>query len=183
VSDYHFFLLAAAMTALVAAFIDLRTGHIPNGLTLGALAVAPIAHFVVTVLRTHSASAATMSLGASLLGAALSAVLPLMMYRSLGLGGGDVKLFAAIGALAHAGVGLHAETYAFVFGMVWALVVVTRSGRLASTFGNVAALVSTPLRRSTESREVRREPMTPIPFGPAILAGTVFAAVMCWRGR
>jgi prepilin peptidase CpaA len=106
-----------------------------------------------------------------------------MMYRSLGLGGGDVKLFAAIGALTNAGVGLRAETYAFVFGMVWALLVVARSGRLASTFGNVATLVTAPLRRSAERPQVRSEQMTPIPFGPAILAGTVFAAVMCWRAR
>jgi prepilin peptidase CpaA len=151
VSDYQFFLLAAAITALVAAGIDLRTGHIPNRLTLGALAVAPIAHGAATALRTHSASAAAVSLGASLLGATLCALLPLMMYRSLGLGGGDVKLFAAIGALTNAGVGLRAETYA--------------------------------LRRSAESPQVRSEQMTPIPFGPAILAGTVFAAVMCWRAR
>jgi prepilin peptidase CpaA len=183
VSDYHFFLLAAAMTALVAAFIDLRTGHIPNGLTLGALAVAPIAHGVATAVRTHSASAAAVSLGASLLGATLCALLPLMMYRSLGLGGGDVKLFAAIGSLTNAGVGLRAETYAFVFGMVWALFIVARSGRLASTFGNVATLVTGPLRRGADRHQVPREHMTSLPFGPAIFAGTVLAAAICWRVR
>jgi prepilin peptidase CpaA len=183
VSDYQLFLLAAAITALVAAGIDLRTGHIPNGLTLGVLAVAPIAHGTATALRTHSASAAAVSLGASLLGATLSALLPLMMYRSLGLGGGDVKLFAAIGALTNAGVGLRAETYAFVFGMVWALLVVARSGRLASTFGNVATLVTGPLRRGADRREVPREQMTSLPFAPAIFAGTVLAAAICWRMR
>jgi prepilin peptidase CpaA len=106
-----------------------------------------------------------------------------MMYRSLGLGGGDVKLFAAIGSLTNAGVGLRAETYAFVFGMVWALFIVARSGRLASTFGNVATLVTGPLRRGADRHQVPREHMTSLPFGPAIFAGTVLAAAICWRVR
>jgi prepilin peptidase CpaA len=180
-SAYHFFLVAASMTALVAAAVDFRTGHIPNGITVGALLAGPVAHAAVGVFTRHSAAAAAQGLAASLMGAACCAVLPLALFRSAGLGGGDVKLFAAMGALLGAMVGLHAETYAFVFGMVWALVVVAREGRLAATMGNVAALARAPMNEPAERREAARARMTAIRFGPAIFLGTVFAAVMCWR--
>jgi prepilin peptidase CpaA len=180
VSAYHFFLVVAAMTALVAAALDFRTGHIPNGITVGALLLGPLAHAAVGAATRHSAVGGVQGLVASLVGAACCAVLPLAMYRSAGLGGGDVKLFAAMGALLGTMVGLHAETYAFVFGMVWAIVVVARSGKLASTLGNVAALVRAPINRPADERRVAKEKMTSIRFGPAIFLGTVFAAFMCW---
>ncbi len=182
-TGYHFFLVAAAVIALSAAVVDARTGHIPNALTLGALAVAPCAHAVVAALHSHSASAAARSAGFSVVGAILCAILPLAMYRSAGLGGGDVKLFAAIGALANGFVGLHAETYAFVFGMVWALVVVARSGRLAATLRNVASLVGAPLSRPAGEKNGPAPSMTSMPFGPAILVGTLLADAMLWSGR
>jgi prepilin peptidase CpaA len=180
-SAYHFFLIAASMTALVAAAIDFRTGHIPNGVTVSALLLGPVARAGVGIATQHSAAAAAQGLVSSLMGAACCAALPLALFRSAGLGGGDVKLFAAMGALLGAMVGLHAETYAFVFGMVWALVVVVRGGRLASTLGNIAALVRAPMNEPAEKRRAAREKMTSIRFGPAIFLGTVFATVMCWR--
>ena len=96
-TSYHFFLMAAVVVALAAAYVDARTGHIPNALTLGPLAVAPLAHALVTAVHTHAAALALRSLGFSVLGALLCALLPLAMYRSAGMGGGDVKLFAAVG--------------------------------------------------------------------------------------
>lgn len=190
-TTYHFFLIAAVVVTLVAAVVDHRTGHIPNPLTLGPLAAAPLAHAFVNAAHTHSAVLSLRSLGFSLLAALLCALLPLAMYRSAGMGGGDVKLFAAVGAITNIIVGLHALTYAFVFGMIWALVLAARTNRLATTFGNVAALVGAPLRarahahaREAGTAEASPGPaMTRMPFGPAIFLGTVTAAVMLWSAK
>ncbi len=188
-TTYHFFLIAAVVVTLVAAVVDHRTGHIPNPLTLGPLAVAPLVHAFVTAAHTHSAVLSVRSLGFSLLAALLCALLPLAMYRSAGMGGGDVKLFAAVGAITNVFVGLHALTYAFVFGMVWALVLAARTNRLATTFGNVAALIGAPLRTRVAGDGVAgaeaapRPGMTRMPFGPAIFLGTLTAAVMLWSAK
>jgi prepilin peptidase CpaA len=186
-TSYHFFLMAAVVVALAAAYVDARTGHIPNALTLGPLAVAPIAHALVTAVHAHAAALAVRSLGFSVLGALLCALLPLAMYRSAGMGGGDVKLFAAVGAITDVIVGLHALTYAFVFGMIWALGVAARTNRLATTFGNVAALVGAPLRARSGNPGAAEAPprpaMTRMPFGPAIFLGTLTAAVLLWSSK
>jgi prepilin peptidase CpaA len=182
-TSYHFFLVAAVVISLVSAIVDARTGHIPNGVTFGALAVAPLVHASTAFLHTHSAHAAARSLGFSLLGAVLCALLPLAMYRSAGLGGGDVKLFAAIGATTDAFVGLHAQTYAFVCGMILALVVAARSGRLAATFGNVVALVTSTSRPRAGGEPAARPVLTRMPFGPAIFLGTAFASVVLWGAK
>jgi prepilin peptidase CpaA len=187
-TSYHFFLIAAVVVTLAAAYVDARTGHIPNSVTLGPLAVAPLAHALVTAAHTHAATPAVRSLGFSVLGALFSALLPLALYRSAGMGGGDVKLFAAVGAITNVVVGLHALTYAFVFGMVWALIVAARTNRLATTFGNVAALVGSPLRRPKGGGGAAAEgppgpAMTRMPFGPAIFLGTLTAAVLLWSSK
>ena len=192
-TNYHFFLIAAVVVTLVAAVVDARTGHIPNPLTLGPLAVAPLAHAFVTAVHSHSAALSARGLAFSLLAALLCALLPLAMYRSAGMGGGDVKLFAAVGAMTNVVVGLHALTYAFVFGMVLALVLAARANRLATTFGNVAALVVAPLRAKgivgtagasgTGTEASPRPAMTRMPFGPAIFLGTLTAAVALWSSK
>lgn len=164
-----FFLVAVAV-ALLAALLDARTGHIPNWLTLGTLALAPLAKVVV--------SPSPGTFGLALLGAALCAVLPWLVYRAGGMGGGDVKLFAAVGALLQPVVSLHAVTYAFLVGAAWATVSLARQGRLALVFGNAARLVGS--RFGARAVPPRHE-MTELRFGFAISLGTLSAVLVCWR--
>src|SRR5262245_17655393 len=94
--------------AAVAAVIDHRTGLIPNWLTLPVLAIAPLFGLVVS---PHHALAALVGIG-------LCGLCPYLMFRMRALGGGDVKLLAALGGLGGATLGLETQLYSFVVAMV-----------------------------------------------------------------
>ena len=170
-SASQYFFLVALGVAFVAALLDARTGHIPNWLTLGSLVLAPLAKALIF--------ASFAALGIALIGAALGALLPWLVYRAGGMGGGDVKLFAAVGALLQPLASLHAVTYAFVAGAAWAIVLLVRQGRVRLVLGNAARLYTARLGAAAapSSRE-----MTELRFGPAIFIGTLLAVVACWRG-
>ena len=83
-----------AITAM-AAVTDYRTGRIPNWLTLPPLVVGPLLHFV---------SGGPTGLLGALVAIAVCGLVPYLMFRCGAIGGGDVKLFAAMGALCVASV-------------------------------------------------------------------------------
>ncbi|AKU94082.1 hypothetical protein AKJ09_00746 [Labilithrix luteola] len=182
-TGYHLLLLVAATVSAGAAWTDWRTGHIPNWLSFGALAGAPALHAVLTVLEGGSSTDAGRAVFASLLGAFACGILPYLLFRRDALGGGDVKLFAAMGALCRPVVGFHAETYAFIVGMIFALVMVGLQGKLRTTFGNVASLLKPPAGRHEGAFVVDPSgpQMTSFRFAPSIFVGVCIAAALDWR--
>jgi prepilin peptidase CpaA len=181
VNAHHVFLASMVAACAVGALVDLRTGNIPNWLTLGLIAIAPLSHAAVAWSARHSWTAALMALAASLGGAVVSAMLPLFLYRVGGLGLGDVKLFAAIGATCGAFVGLYAQTYAYVLAMVYALALVAYRGKLAATLSNVRGLVTSRAAKVDGGPSAPRTSFTEVRFGPAIAAGMCVAAWAQWR--
>ena len=177
---HHVFLATMVLACAVGALVDLRTGEIPNWLTLGLLGAAPLGHAAVAWSVRHSWAAASMALAASLGGAVVSAMLPLFLYRVGGLGLGDVKLFAAIGGTCGVFVGLYAQTYAYVLAMVYALALVAWRGKLAVTLSNVRGLVD-PRARAAAGPTGERPSFTEVRFGPALAAGMCVAAGAQWR--
>lgn len=166
-SPNHYFSVAAVVVALAAALFDLR-GVIPDWLTLGTLALAPFSKSLIL--------GGFAPFGLALLGAASCALLPVLLYRAGGMGSGDVKLLAAIGALLPPLVGLHAVTYAFLVAGVWAIVLLARQGRLAAGLGNAARLFSSGLPPASA-----RAGMSALRFGPPAFLGTLLAVLVCWR--
>src|SRR5262249_26106796 len=118
------------------------------------------------------------AMGFCLLGAVGSALLPLLLLRVGGLGMGDVKLFAAIGATCGALVGLYAQTYAYVLALPYALVIVLRRHKVATTIANLRSVLSQ--WRSVSKAPLRHEEFTEVRFGPAIFAGMCIAAWARW---
>lgn len=187
------FLVVAVVACTVAALVDLRTGQIPNWLTLGLLGTAPVAHAALAFAHpAHAWSTALAAAGWSLAAGVGSALVPLALARSGGLGLGDVKLFAAIGAACGVFVAVYAQTYAYVFAMVYALALVARQKRLAQTFRNIerifgvgrpAQAPASPVAPADDvpSTEGRHAGFTEVKFGPAILAGMCVAAWARWQ--
>lgn len=184
-SMHHTYLLVCVFACAVAAAFDLRTGNIPNWLTLGLFALAPFAHAAIAVIH-HSWKSGLLAAGYSLGAGIGAAVIPMALARSGGLGLGDVKLFAGIGATCGVLASLYAQTYAYVFGMVYALVFVWRRGRLKATWENIRGLVAAARRGADAKEEAaaerrrRNEGFTEVKFGPAILAGMCVAAWARW---
>ena len=81
--------IVALVVALTGCVTDLRTRRIPNVLTFSAAAAAVVFHGVTAGLT---------GVGHSLSGLAVGLVIFLPLFALRGLGGGDVKLLAALGA-------------------------------------------------------------------------------------
>jgi prepilin peptidase CpaA len=123
---------AALLTAAVACGWDLRTRRIPNVLTFGAALVA---------LVYHSATGGAAGLGVSALGWLLGALVFIVPFALRGLGGGDVKLLAALGAWIGPGGVIWLALYTGVAGGVMAIVVSLAHGYFATALGNVRLLL------------------------------------------
>src|SRR5690606_463596 len=92
----------------IAAVTDVRTGRIPNRLVawgLGLGAALPVASALVAARPEGVLVALVRELGAAFAGLLVTAAVPLVLFSMRALGGGDVKLFAAVGALAGPGLG------------------------------------------------------------------------------
>jgi len=168
------------LVAAVAAITDFRTGHIPNWLTLAVLPAAIVAHAVRGFLY-GGAQLGAIEAGMSLAGAAACALVPLMMFWKGAIGGGDVKLFAAIGALCHPMAGLEIEMYAFVAAAFIAPARLAYKGVLLRSLGNTLALAVNPFRPRDKRREVPEEMMTWFRLGPCILLGALGTLLAHWN--
>ena len=176
-----YFLAAAAVIAAIAAASDLRTGEIPNWLTLGALLVAPIAHIAFAGAKHATGHVMMVEGGSSLLGAVACSIVPGILYRQDAIGGGDVKLLAAMGALLQPLVGLEAEMYSFFAAGLIAPAFLAYEGKLFRTIKNTALLAANPLLPKKKRRPVEPALLTWFRFGPAIFLGTAYTAYLHWR--
>jgi len=171
------FLIAATVVAAIAALTDYRTGHIPNWVTFPAIAGGVLGHGIrggVEGGLMGGATEAALSLG----GLALCSLVPAGMWWKGGMGGGDLKLFAAIGALAHPLLGIEAELYAFVVAAFVAPAQLAYRGRLLAVLKNSFALAFNPLRSKEAKRALPAEMMTWFRLGPAIFIGMLLTCII-----
>jgi prepilin peptidase CpaA len=118
----------ALVTAAFAVFTDLRARRIPNALTLGSATAALAFHLVAgSPLR-------------ALTGCAVGLCLFLPVYMLRGLGAGDVKLLAAIGAWVGPSLALWTGLYGAIAGGVLAIVVSFGAGYTRELFANLRLL-------------------------------------------
>src|SRR5690606_35662753 len=155
-----FLLLVAA-----AAWLDVRTGRIPNLLTVGGLAAA-------LALRALLGPDPVLP-GLAGAGIALAFGLPLFALR--GLGGGDVKLLAAVGAFLGPGRLIMALLAAGVAGGVLAVAVALRRGVLLPALLGTGGLLRrwATLGRAGERRTLASPGAIPVPYGVASAVGAV----------
>jgi prepilin peptidase CpaA len=120
--------LGAAATA-----IDVSTRRVPNALTLGA-AVAGMAF--------AAATGGVAGLGWSAAGWAVGIALFLPLFALRAMGGGDVKLLAAMGAWLGPALVCWVAVYGAIAGGVVAIPLLVWRKRLRATFVNVWGLVA-----------------------------------------
>jgi prepilin peptidase CpaA len=176
------FLVAAVLLAGVAAWTDYRTGHIPNAITFGAFGVAPFAHVLATLLHHGTKLDALIAGSYCILGGLVCAILPAIFYRLDAIGGGDVKLFIALGAVLHPVLGGEAELWSFLAAGALAPFQLAYHGKLFQTVSNAAILAVNPFLGKDKRREISPEQMSWFRMGPAIFLATVYVAIEHWRG-
>ena len=157
---------AVLSIALIAAFTDVRRGVIPNWLTLPVIVGAPIVHGVVDgaggLLR-------------SLLGLLVCALVPMLIWYGKGMHAGDVKVFAAIGAVGGVYVGLEAQFLSLVVAAIYALGQLAWNGQLLRSLARSLYIALNPVLPKRLRRNVPHEMLHRIRLGAAILLGSTIA--------
>lgn len=156
---------AFLLLVAVAAWLDVRTGRIPNALTVTGLAVA------LALRALPGAGPILPGLGGA--GIALAVGLPLFALG--GLGGGDVKLLAAVGAFLGPERLVTALLAAGVAGGVLAVAVALRRGVLLPALLGTRNLLArwATLGRAGERRSFGSPGAVTVPYGVAIAVGAV----------
>jgi prepilin peptidase CpaA len=157
----------AIFVATVAALIDARTGRIPNWLTLPTLCLGPVVHAV---------GAGRVAALDSVVGLLVAGVVPWLFYRGTrgrAIGGGDVKLFAALGALLGPQRGLQVQLTAFCVLALVALVVLSYRGQLSRVLRTTLRLAVAPLLARDRRLSPEDPSLTEFRMGPSIAAAVL----------
>jgi prepilin peptidase CpaA len=172
--------LIAFATAAAGGVVDYRTGHIPNWLTLGSLAAAPLLWFGA-VAASQGTVAGVNALATSLIGAVVCGLGPAFMFWRGGLGGGDVKLFTALGALLGFRLGLNVEMMSFVAMTLFFPGKLAWEGKLLRVLWGSLRMLGNPLRAPETRFAAPEELRMRLRLGPAIFVGTLAALVAAPR--
>lgn len=168
--------IAAIVAAGVAAFTDYRSGRMPNKVTLGALAIGLAARPALAFAEAGG-DGLSGALASCAIGGVVTAIAPLLLWRANALGGGDVKLFVALGVLLGPVVGLEAQMAAFAAGALFVPFRLAYEGRLFATLWRSVTLVTNALAPAERRRPIDSAALTWFRLGPMILIGTVFAII------
>ena len=172
---------ALLLVACIAAITDARSGRIPNWLTLPVAAAAP---------PVLGAAAGWSGLLTGVAGLVVSASVPWLLYRATAgraIGGGDVKLFTALGAIAGPSLGLQIQLNSFVVLAVFALARLTYQGQLLRVLGNSAQLLFSPILPRRWRRAIEPASLMELRLGPfvafatfAVVAAHLFSVWIPW---
>ena len=158
--------VALGITLGIAAFTDWREHKIYNKLLFPAFLIALLLHIVqggISILAN------------SLLGAAVGFALLLLPYLMGGMGAGDVKLLAVIGAFGGVPFVLTSFLYGAIIGGLISVFLLARRKAMVSTLKHF--LLFLPLRQkprhSSDAMNIARQEK--FPYGIAIALGTLIA--------
>lgn len=165
------FMVAAVSVSAVAAAWDWRTGRIPNWLTYGAIAAGVLGHLVLGWV-VAGAKSGLYEGAVSVFGAVFCSLAPAVLHAKGAMGGGDLKLFAAVGALCQPMLGIEAQVYALLTAAVVAPARLAYRGELFKVLGGALSVLLNPFRSEKKRRSVPAEAMTWFRLGPSVLAGT-----------
>jgi len=166
---------------VAAAATDVKRGKIYNAVTYPAIAIALIGH---TLAGGVAGDSGRLGLWGSLLGLVVGFAPLLAAWAMGGIGGGDAKIMAAVGALMGWKFAIAALFYGLIAAVIMAFIVMIRRRILVRTMVRILRFVYLAF---TPSRGA--DPATPqspkIPFGLALCIGAaaelIFEALK-WGG-
>jgi prepilin peptidase CpaA len=168
------YLAAASVCAIIAAGFDIKSRRIPNLLTGPALLAGLLLHLGLDGWR-----GLLTSFGAAM----ICGCIFLIFYLAGGMGAGDVKLIAAVAAVA----GLPSTPYLLILtslaGGAMGIGLALMQGQLKQTLSNMGSLAFHHVREGFTPHpelNVRNAGTLRLPYGLAIAAGSV--ATFCLQG-
>jgi prepilin peptidase CpaA len=164
-------LAALLLLVVAAAIIDVRTGKVPNWLTVPALAVGLAGHALTGGLH---GDAEHMGLLSSLAGFGIGFGLMLIFQVAGGIGGGDTKLMGAIGALCGWQLTVSVMMYSFIIAALMAVVVMVRKRLVRRTLRRVWTALALAFGGARPADPTSSDSPT-VPVAVAFCLGTVAA--------
>lgn len=152
------------LATAVSAITDVRRGKVYNVVTYPAALIG-------IALSFHSPPPTS---GMSLLGLAAGLIFFGFVRKISGLGAGDVKLMAAVGALKGLPFLVYASFYIVCAATITGLIIVAWQGRLVPVLKWVAQTLAAVVSPRFSSQRPQHQ-MTTMPFAPAIFIGSAFA--------
>ena len=163
------YLIAALACASIGGVTDFRSRRIPNWLTGPSMLLGLALHLVLGGWR----DAATAGLAGLLAGG-----LFFLFFLAGGMGGGDVKLIAAVCCFAGLSQTLTILIATALLGGVFAIVLALASRQMRQTISNVGFLVAHHGREGLNPHpdlNVTNAARLRLPYGIVIAAGTAFS--------
>ncbi|MBN1653972.1 MAG: prepilin peptidase [Deltaproteobacteria bacterium] len=151
--------------ASIAAVTDARKGVIPNWLTLPALFGAPSVYGLIQGIDAFVSS---------LLGLFICGFAPFLLFIRRATGGGDVKLFAAIGSICGVRWGMEIELISLIVAAIYALARLALNGKLMRTLTNSGWLLLDLVLPRARRKEIRPEYMASVRMGGAVLVAALW---------
>ena len=159
-------LIAACLLTLAAAWTDAKKGIIPNVLTLPALGLGLLLGLLTGGLW---------GLGQALCGAFFCFIVPWGLFqfsKGSAIGGGDVKVFAALGALLGPSLGLEVQLTSLVLLAFFSMLLLAwRGGLFAMLKRSLWLMLGWALPKRWQP-EMSPEHFTAMRMGPAICLAT-----------
>jgi prepilin peptidase CpaA len=159
---------------LAAAVFDIRYRRIPNWLTVSGVIVGlGLNGFLAQALQARGL------FRSSMIGLAVAFGVYFVLYAVRAMGAGDVKLMAAVGAVAGWPNWFGIFIFTAVLGGIIALIAVVLRKRLGKTLFNVGFIISEmksgrPAYVGNEELDVRSNKAMRMPHGAVIAIGTLF---------
>jgi prepilin peptidase CpaA len=163
--------LLLGLLVVVAAGFDVRTRRIPNWLCAAGFVGGIACHWP--------------GVGEALLGAGLAMLIYIPLFALRAVGGGDVKLMAAVGAIAGPKAWIAIFLITAIAGGAIALVLIAAKGRMRRTLRNVGILLRELAHfraphRVEEELDVTSAKGLRLPHGLTIAVGTlIYLAYSC----
>ena len=176
----HIVFILAIAVAAIGAWLDWRKGEIPNWLTMPAILLAPLVHIGRSQAVKDTMETSLYEGAFSLGGAALCAVVPLLLFRQNAIGGGDVKLFIALGAILQPILGVEGQMYGFFAGAILAPARLAYEGKLLSTVKNAFSIGANIFLPKARQRSVDAATLSWFRLGPAIFIGICLTVYLHW---
>ena len=181
-TDQGYFLITLCFLVCgVGAWIDVATRRIPNVLTYPAIVIGLLVNaWLPPLLSAVGADVAVIWTGATglrdgMLGFGLCAAIGIVSFMVRGLGGGDVKLLGAVGAMLGLGAVVPVLFNTLVFAAIIGLANWALKGTLLPRVQVVAANLLSVVATKRGLKDVYPFGRSEAPFGLGLLLGLVLA--------
>jgi Flp pilus assembly protein protease CpaA len=159
----------------IAAASDWKTGLIPNGVVAAGAGLGVLVQLLAVLFCDLPLLS---SLASVVLGLLVCTTLPLVLWLMGGMGGGDLKLFAAIGMCVGPSMGLTIQVWSHVIAVLVLPVYFLRTQGAQRAARNLVQLLRGALCPRERRALAPSLALSPFRFAPAILAASVLVTLL-----